>query len=87
MLDDFSTFTDGLTSPATAAEAIVPDDVETLEFVTRAIYIGQGGDVNVVLKSGDTVLLRNMQASVFYPLRVAQVLATGTTATGIVGLR
>lgn len=87
MLDEFSAFTDGLTSPATAAEAITPNDAETLEFVTRAIYIGQSGDVNVVLKSGDTVLLRNMQASVFYPLRVVQVLATGTTATDIVGLR
>jgi hypothetical protein len=87
MLDDFSTFTDGLTSPATAAEAIQPNDAEPLEFVTRALYIGQGGDMNIVLKSGDTVLLRNMQASVFYPLRVVQVLATGTTAADIVGLR
>ncbi len=87
MKDDFSSYSDGLTSPAVAAEAIVPHDVQALEFVTRALYIGQGGDVNVVLKSGDTVLLPNMQAGVFYPLRVTRVLATGTTAADIVGLR
>lgn len=87
MKDDFSSYMDGLTSPAVAAATIEPDDAQDLEYVTRALYIGQGGDVNVMLKSGDTVLLRNMQASVFYPLRAVRVLASGTTAADIVGLR
>lgn len=87
MEDDFTGHTDGLTSPATAAEEITPDDTFELAFVTRAVYAGQGGDMNVMLKSGDTVVLRNLQAGVIYPLRVTHVLATGTTANDIIGLR
>ena len=87
MKDEFSGYEEGLTSPAVAAETISPSDTEMLDFVTRAIYVGQAGDLNVTLKSGDTVLLRSMQGGVFYPLRVTQVLAAGTTATDIVGLR
>ena len=87
MKDEFGSYEASLTSPAAAAEAITPSDTEMLEFVTRAIFIGQAGDLNVTLKSGDTVLLRNMQEGVFYPLRITQVLATGTSAADIVGLR
>lgn len=87
MKDDFASYQTGLTAPATAAEIITPSDTDDLEFVTRALYVGESGDVNVTLKSGDTVLLRNLQAGVFYPLRVSYVLATGTTATDIIGLR
>ena len=87
MEDDFTGHTDGLTSPATAAEAVTPDDGADLAFVTRAVYVGQGGDMNITLKSGDTIVLRGIQAGVIYPLRAVRVLATGTTATDIVGLR
>lgn len=87
MKDSFSDYKSGLTAPAEAAEVITPNNTEDLDFVTRALYLGQSGDVNVTLKSGDTVVLRNMQAGVFYPLRVSRVLVTGTTATDIVGLR
>jgi hypothetical protein len=37
--------------------------------------------------SGETVTLAGVLGGAIYPLRVAQVLATGTTATGLVGLR
>lgn len=87
MTDDFSTHSETLTAPAASAETITPSDAQDLAFVTRALYVGQGGDLAVELKSGDTAVLRNMQASVIYPLRVVRVLATGTTATDIVGLR
>jgi len=43
MQDDFTGHTDGLTSPATAAEVISPNDTLDLAFVTRALYVGQGG--------------------------------------------
>jgi hypothetical protein len=59
--------------------------VETLEVVTRALYIGKRGDMKVVLKSRDKVLLRN--ADVLYSLRAVGVLAMGTTAAYIVGMR
>lgn len=87
MKDDFNGHITGLTAPATAAEAITPSDTTGLEFVTRAIYLGQSGDLQVTMKSGDTVLLKGMQAGVFYPLRVSHVHTTGTTAADIIGLR
>ena len=87
MQDEFAGHTIGLTAPAVGAEAITPSDDADLEYVTRALYIGQSGDVSVTLKSGETVVLRNMQESNLYPLRVVRVMATGTTAGDIVGLR
>jgi hypothetical protein len=36
--------------------------------------------------SGATVVFTGMQGGMIYPLRVARVLATGTTAAGLVGL-
>lgn len=87
MKDDFSGHVTGLTAPATAAETITPSDSNDLNFVTRAIYLGQAGDLSVTMQSGETVLLRGMQAGVFYPLRVSYVRATGTTAADIIGLR
>ena len=87
MEDEFSEFARSLTAPATASEVIVPDDVAMLGFATRGIYVGQGGDVSLKMLSGDTVTLRNMQTGTIYPMRVVQVMATGTTATHLVALR
>lgn len=87
MKDDFASYDPGLTAPAVAAEAITPSDTAELGFVTRAIYVGQGGDLSVTMKSGDEIVLRNVQAGMFYPLRATFVRATGTTATDIIGLR
>jgi hypothetical protein len=43
--------------------------------------------MTVEFVSGDTVTLYNVQAGAVYAVRVRHVLATGTTATGLVGLR
>ena len=87
MTDDFASYETGLSAPASAAETITPSDTLELEFTTRALFVGQDGDVVVTMKSGDNVTLRNLQGGVVYPLRVTHVLATGTTATDLVGLR
>jgi hypothetical protein len=87
MNDDFADFNSGLTSPAAAADPIAPSDTTVLPTATRAIYVGQGGDLTVEFISGDTVTLYNVQPGAVYALRVRHVLATGTTATGLVGLR
>ena len=87
MIDDFSSYETGLTAPASAAETITPNDTAELEFVTRALFVGQDGDVAVTMKSGDSVVLKNLQGGVVYPLRLTHVLATGTTAADLVGLR
>jgi hypothetical protein len=87
MPDIFDTHTPGLTSPAMAATAIVPNDATPLTHVTRAIYVGGPVNLSVVMLSGDIVTLAGVQAGVVYPLRASGVRATGTTATGLVGLR
>ena len=86
MTDTFANHASGLTAPAGHAAQIVPNDGADLPVTTRAIYVGTGGDVRVRLISGATVTFTNMQAGLYYPMRVERVLATGTTAGGLVGM-
>ena len=86
MKDDFDSYTTGLTSPARDAAPIVPNDAADLPFVTRGLYVGGGGDVQVQMASGQTVTFENLAAGVVYPLRVSRVMATGTTATALIAL-
>lgn len=85
MADAFATFTNGLESPPTRAYAVVPNDANELPFVTRAINVGLSGDVAVVTADGDNAIL-HIVAGIAFPIRARRVLASGTTATGIVGL-
>jgi len=74
--------TDG---PLVGGFAVTPAAAD-LPFVTRALMVGGGGDVAVVMRNGDTVTLPGLQPGALYPVRVARVLVAGTTATGILGL-
>ena len=87
MLDEFEDHQTGLTSPAWAAAAIVPSDSVALSQTTRAIYVGQAGNLRLRMASADVVTLTAVPAGAFLPLRVSHVLATGTTAGALVGLR
>jgi hypothetical protein len=87
MPDEFARHETGLTAPARAAAAITPSDSVPLANTTRAIYVGAPGDLRVRLASAEVVTFAGVLAGVVYPLRVEQVLATGTTAGGLVGLR
>ena len=86
ILDQFQTYQTSLNSPVEGGFDIVPADGTDLPEVTRAIMVSGAGDVAVVLKSGDALTLTGLTVGVIYPVRVAQVLATGTTATGLKGL-
>lgn len=86
MQDPFKNQAPSLTAPASHGEAVTPSDTALLSTPTRALYVGQGGDVSVEMLGGETLTFRNLQGGVFYPLRVVKVLATGTTAADIVGL-
>jgi hypothetical protein len=86
MSDSFKDHQPGLESPAGHAIAITPSDALALSAATRAIYVGGGGALRVAMVSGAVVTLAGVQAGQVYPLRLVQVLATGTTATGLVGL-
>lgn len=87
MEDDFAEYKAGLTAPAEAAEIITPSDTGDLGFVSRGLYVGGTGNVAVKMKKGQTVTFFNVQAGSFYPIRVAQVLASGTTATNLIAVR
>ena len=87
MHDSFKDHAVSLTSPVTALEVIVPNDGLDLAYATRGIFVGQGGDLAVQMLSGETATLRNVQDSLLYPIRVSRVLASGTTAGNLVGMR
>ncbi len=87
MNDDFKMHQAGLTAPASAGQTLVADDNAPLEYVTRALYVGTGGNLRVTLLSGDVVTLNAVAAGTIYPLRITHLHATGTSAADIVGLR
>lgn len=86
MNDDFESYTTSLTSPARDAAPIVPNDAVDLPSVTRGIYVGSAGSLQVQMAGGQTVTFENVLAGAVYPLRAARVMATGTTAADLVAL-
>lgn len=85
--DNFQTTSDSLMAPASSAFEVTPDDVNELQEVTKAIYVGTGGDV--VLRPQDglaDVTFRNVQSGAILDVRVSAIRATGTNAADIIGL-
>lgn len=85
MTDTFKTHSRGLTSPPEHAAAILPNDALDLAVVPRALYVGVAGNVAVRMAGGGTVTLASVPAGTLLPIRVSRILATGTTAGGILG--
>ena len=54
--------------------------------VFGAVTIGGAGTARVRMLGGEVVSFAGLPAGSMLPLRVVQVMATGTTATGLVGL-
>ncbi len=86
MTDTFKSHTQNLTAPPPSAAEITPSDAVDLAFATRAIYVGGAGNLKVRMLDGSQITFTNVQAGAQYAMRVDRVLATGTTATGIVAL-
>jgi hypothetical protein len=86
ILDIFEDHHNGLTGPICGGFDVTPSDAADLPQMTRGVMVASAGDLAVVLKSGDAVTLPALSPGVIYPHRIARVLATGTTATGINGL-
>lgn len=85
--DTFQTSSDSLISPAQFCFAINPSDSAELERVTKAIYIGHGGEVTLrALDNVQDVTFRNVPSGAILDVRLSALRATGTTATDIVGL-
>jgi hypothetical protein len=75
-----------LQNVAKDAGAITPSD--TVEPVIRinALYVGATGNVAVITSNGSTVTFVGVPGGTILPVSVQMVLATGTTASSIVGL-
>ncbi|UOM37326.1 hypothetical protein [Acuticoccus sp. I52.16.1] len=82
----FQTYSQSVTAPAVDAFPITPDDDTDLTQTVRAIYVGNAGDVSLVTAGGSTVTFAGLTGSMVLPVTTSRVRASGTTATGIVGL-
>lgn len=74
----------GLSTPWLHAFAITPATT-TFTNASRGIFVGTGGNVNLVTAGGETVLFTNVPNGTLLPVVTKGVLATSTTASDIVG--
>lgn len=75
-----------LSSPAGIAWAVTPNDSNDMQQMSRALYVGTGGDVSVVTKGGYAVTFKNVLSGHILPVQCWRVCATDTTAQDIVAL-
>lgn len=74
------------TAPAEGAFAVTPSDSTDLIALSRAIYVGTGGDISLDMATGETVTFSNVQDGSLLPLRVKRIRSTLTTATNMVAV-
>lgn len=85
--DKFQNSSDSLTAPAQVCFEIVPSDTLDVAQVTKAIYVGEAGDVTLRSVDGpDDVTFLNVPSGAILDVRVKAIRSTGTTAASIVGL-
>ena len=65
--------------------AVTKSDTTMVNFV--GLYVGGTGDVDVTAGDGVAVTFPSVPAGMIIPMRIIQVLSTGTTATNMVGLK
>jgi hypothetical protein len=86
-VDSFQNNAQSSITPSENCFAITPDDLNELPFLTKAIYIGSGGDLVLLIGQSQTpVTFRNVLAGSVLDVRVRGVRNTGTTAADLVGL-
>lgn len=89
MADSYEKKASNISAPAGGAFAITKSDTtnfhtDTGAVVPRALYVGTTGTLTVVTAEGETVAF--VSALGVIPIRVHQVLSTGTDASDIVGM-
>lgn len=83
----FSNFADNPAAPALSCFEIAPADAADLPSVTKALYVGTGGDIVLRPAGNDTdVVFRNVPSGFVLAVRVSAVRGSGTSAADIVGL-
>lgn len=77
-----------MSDPADGGQAVTTGDTAADNFsrAARSLYVGTGGAVTVVLKSGSTLAFANVPDGSVLPVECVRVNATGTDASDIVAL-
>jgi hypothetical protein len=77
-----------MTWPCSHFYAVTPSDAVALEATARWVYVGNTGDIAVKRATdGTSVVIPAVPGGTQLPIEVSHILATGTTATGIVAGR
>ncbi len=84
--DRFDKHAAGLMTPAEDGFSITPNDGADLSRVPRSIFVGGAGNVVLVTAKGTELTFNGLAAGSVLPVRANRVKATGTTATGLIGL-
>ncbi|MDP9121663.1 MAG: hypothetical protein M3O15_09920 [Acidobacteriota bacterium] len=84
--DAYHDYLSGLQSPALHAAAITPNDSADLATASRAIFVGNGGNLKITMQGGETVTLNGVLAGTTLSLRISRVFATGTTCANLISL-
>ena len=64
---------------------ITTSDSVDLTYNTIAIYLGVSGNLRILDINGNDVVLKNLVAGIWHPIRVKKVFTTNTSASDIVG--
>lgn len=86
-IDNLRNLSDSIDFPAVRLRAVTPSDTVPLVFVAKALYVGTGGNLAIMASEDSAaVTLTNVPAGAIVPVRARRVMATNTTASGIVAL-
>jgi len=82
--------TNNIVRQGTRAIAVTPNDSTDITGADHnnpaALYVGTGGDVEVITLGGSTVTLKSVPTGTFVPMQVTRVKAANTTATDIIAI-
>ena len=87
MADPFQGVADAPFAPATRAVAVMPDDINPLADIPKALFVGTGGTLALRGVNGTIdQIWKNVASGTILPFRAQYVRAAGTTAGDILAL-
>jgi hypothetical protein len=87
MTDLYQGVGDDLDGPASRLRAVTPSDSAPLPIASKALYVGGAGSIAIIAVNDTApVTLAGVPAGSVLRIRATQVMATNTTASGIVAL-
>jgi hypothetical protein len=86
IINPFSEYASPPAGPAADGFAVTSSDTVPFAIAARSLYVGGAGNVTLITLKGTTLLFTAVPARTLLPISCTQVMATGTTATNMVGL-